>query len=60
MNARDDLLRELADVPEPVLLDVLAFLKSRKHHVTATTLLAESTLAEDWLRSEEDAAWADL
>ena len=27
---------------------------------TAATLLAEPALAEDWLKSEEDAAWAHL
>ncbi|MBK1733376.1 hypothetical protein [Thiococcus pfennigii] len=28
--------------------------------VAETALLAESALAEDWLKSEEDAAWAHL
>lgn len=29
-------------------------------HVDETALLSESVLAEDWNRSEEDAAWSHL
>lgn len=60
MGARDDLLRELAEAPEPLLEDVLAFVRARKRHVSEPALLAESSLATDWDRPEEDAAWADL
>ncbi|MFA5861737.1 MAG: DUF2281 domain-containing protein [Candidatus Thermoplasmatota archaeon] len=60
MGVRDDLLRELAGVPEPVLRDVLALLRARKRQASESALLAESTLAKDWLRPEEDAAWKDL
>lgn len=60
MSARDDLLRELADLSEPAVEEVLAFLRARKRRGAETALLAEPVLARDWLRSEEDAAWADL
>lgn len=60
MSARDDVLRELEDLPEPALKEVLAFLRARRRRVPATALLSEPALAEDWLRPEEDEAWADL
>lgn len=60
MGARDDLLRELDDAPEPVLQDVLAYLRARKRGASEAALLAESTLAKEWLSPEEDEAWADL
>lgn len=60
MGVRDDLLRELAGVPEPVLRDVLALLRARKRQASEPALLSESMLAKDWLRPEEDAAWNDL
>lgn len=60
MGVRDDLLRELAGVPEPVLRDVLALLRARKRQASEPALLAESMLAKDWLRPDEDAAWNDL
>ena len=60
MGARDDLMRELAEASEPVLEDVLAFVRARKRHVCEPSLLAQSSLAADWDRPEEDAAWTDL
>ena len=33
---------------------------SEELHVPETALLSEAALAKDWLRSEEDTAWAHL
>lgn len=60
MGARDNLMRELAEAPEPLLEDVLAFVRARKRHVSEAALLSQSSLAADWDRPEEDAAWAGL
>lgn len=60
MSTRDDLLRELDGAPEPVVLEVLAYLRRRKSRGGETALLSEAVLARDWLRPEEDEAWADL
>jgi hypothetical protein len=59
--AREQLAAEIATAPDDVLdevLDFLLFLKSRASRETATA--SEQSLAKDWLRPEEDAAWADL
>lgn len=60
MDVRDEIIHELVGAPEPVLRDVLALLRARKRQAYEPSLLAESTLAKDWLRPEEDAAWNDL
>jgi hypothetical protein len=68
MTKRATLLREAQGVPDALLdeaLDFLRYLKSRYEQETRTerletTLLSESSLAKDWLRPEEDEAWADL
>jgi len=58
------LLRELEDLPEASLQEVLDFVRflkireAQKHLETA--LLSEPALERDWLRPEEDAAWQNL
>ena len=63
-TTREQLVAELATAPDEVVhevLDFLLFLKSRAEHARGDTAVAsESALAKDWLRPEEDAAWADL
>lgn len=64
MNAKDLIIQEIDQVPEPILeevLDFLRFLKTKQiQDKLATTLLSESALQKDWLRPEEDEAWRDL
>ena len=64
MNIKDRLERELQHVPEPLLeqvLDFLRFLKAqRAQEQMEVTVLSESALQKDWLRPEEDEAWRDL
>jgi hypothetical protein len=61
---RDILLAELEDAPEPLLAEVVDFVRFLKSRRAAeqfeTALLSESALAADWLRPEEDDAWRDL
>jgi len=64
MNTKNLLIQELEQVPEPILeevLDFLRFLKAKKIQETLeTSILSESSLRKDWLCSEEDEAWRDL
>ena len=64
MTKRDILIKEVEQVPEPLLdelLDFLRFLKEKcLQERRATALASESVLAQDWVRPEEDAAWRDL
>jgi CRISPR/Cas system-associated protein endoribonuclease Cas2 len=49
---------------EPVTLTskrfALVTILEEEFHLPATMLLSEAALAEDWLRPEEDEAWANL
>ena len=64
MNKKDLIAKEIEQVPEPLLeevLDFVQFLKSRRmQEKLEIGLLSESSLKKDWLRSEEDEAWGDL
>lgn len=64
MNTKDLLLQEIEQVPEPILeevLDFLRYLKTKKIlQRQEATLLSEPSLAKDWLRPEEEEAWRDL
>jgi hypothetical protein len=62
-EAKDALMRELQDLPESdarQVLDFIRFLKSRRGAALESAVLSERALAVDWLRPEEDEAWADL
>lgn len=63
MSKRELIRRALDHVPERDLDKLLAFVRSLKEshaQAAAPALAAESSLAEDWLTPEEDAAWANL
>ena len=65
MKAKESLLKEIEQIPESLLPEVLEFIQylKYKHHnyeTTETTLLSESILAKDWLTPEEDEAWQHL
>ena len=62
---REQVLKEIAEIPDATLPEVLNFLQSRKlKHIPpeklGISLLSESILAKDWLTPEEDEAWKDL
>ena len=64
LSTREVLLEELRDCPDPLLdevVDFVRFLKSKTvNYQLETALLSESVLQKDWLRPEEDQAWRDL
>jgi hypothetical protein len=63
MRKKEMIVRELETVPEEEFDAVLHFIRSAKSgnaDHAAPALLAESSLARDWLSPEEEAAWADL
>jgi len=64
MSTKELLLKEVEQVPEPLLdelLDFARFLKQKGINERRETALAsEPALAKDWLRPEEDDAWRNL
>jgi hypothetical protein len=64
MNRKQLIAKEIAQVPEPLLeevLDFVRFLKSKcAEEKLDTSLLSESSLKKDWLSPEEDKAWQHL
>ena len=63
MSKKELIVHELEDVPEKdldTLLQLLRCIKSRGAERADPALLAESSLAKEWLSPEEEAAWADL
>jgi len=67
MTQRVAILKEVEELPDALLGDVLLYLRSLKMKVAGqgapgveTALLSESSLAKDWNRPEEDEAWSDL
>ena len=63
MRSKDAILREIEQMPESRLDDVLIFVRSLKAQKQQmdfeTCLLSEGALVQDWLKVEEE-AWQDL
>ena len=64
MTKRESLLKEVDRVPDSVLDEVADFIRFLQVRVArdsmATAVASETSLKKDWLRPEEDEAWADL
>ena len=64
MSDRELLIQEVSQLPDPLLAELLnyvRFLKAKNaENRFAAAIASESALAKDWLRPEEDAAWQDL
>lgn len=64
MNKKKLIAKEIEEVPEPLLQEVLDFVRFLKNKCAQekleTSLLSESSLKKDWLKSEEDKAWKNL
>ena len=64
MTTKQMILKEISKVPEPMLeevLDFIKFLESKSFRkISETAVLSEATLAKDWLKPEEDEAWKNL
>ena len=64
MSKKELLIREIEQVPEPFLDEVLDFVHFLKTKIIKEKLdiiiVSESSLKKDWLRPEEDEAWRTL
>jgi hypothetical protein len=64
MTTKELILQAMEAVPEPVLAEVLVFLRFLKmmqiQEKFESALLSESALQKDWLKPEEDEAWQHL
>ncbi len=64
MTTKEKIVREIEELPEPVLdeiMDFVRFLKHKKEHAPSETmLLSEAALQKDWLNEAEDEAWKNL
>ncbi len=64
MNKKELILNEIQQVPDPLLEEILDFIRFLKTKVLEdrmeTAVASESTLKKDWLKPEEDEAWRDL
>ena len=64
MNKKELILDEIEQVPDPLLEEILDFIRFLKTKVIEdrmeTVVASESTLKKDWLKPEEDEAWRDL
>lgn len=64
MNKKELIAKEIEQVPESLLEEVLDFVRFLKNkgmqEKLETGLLSEACLKRDWLRPEEDEAWGDL
>lgn len=63
MTIKEQILQAIAQVPEPLLEEVLDFIQflQTKHQQekSKAALLSESSLQKDWFKTEE-AGWQDL
>ncbi len=64
MTKKDLIVREIEEFPEPMLEEILDFVRFLKvkgaQEKLEVTLLSEPSLQKDWLKPEEDEAWRDL
>jgi len=64
MQQKEAIIREIEELPEDMLQEVLDFIRFLKNQAfkgrLETAILSEPKLAKDWLRPEEEEAWRDL
>jgi hypothetical protein len=64
MGKKELLIKEIDQVPEPFLDEILDFIQFLKTKIIKEKLdisiASESSLKKDWLRPEEDEAWQSL
>lgn len=64
INNKELVVREIESLPEPLLKEVLYFIRFLKDKIARdsleTALLSEPVLSRDWLQPEEDEAWRNL
>jgi hypothetical protein len=64
MTKKDQLLNEIEEIPEPLLAEVLDFIRFLKTKIAKEgiemAIASESSLKKDWLKPVEDKAWQNL
>jgi hypothetical protein len=64
MEVKELIAREIENVPEPYLMEILNFIRFLENRALEQkmelALASESSLKKDWLKPEEDEAWKDL
>lgn len=64
MSKKEEILKEIEQIPEASLGEILEFLRFVKTRIgrekLENSIASESSLKKDWLREEEDEAWRDL
>jgi hypothetical protein len=64
MEAKELIFKEIENVPEPYLIEILDFIRFLKlkavEQKMELAIASESSLKKDWLKSEEDEVWKDL
>jgi hypothetical protein len=63
MNSKNIIIKEIENLPEPMLaevLDFVRFLEQKKSDMLDTYIQSESSLAKEWLLPAEDEAWKNL
>ena len=64
MNKKELILNEIEKVTEPLLEEILDFVRFLKTKAAVermeTAVSSESSLKKDWLKPEEGEAWRDL
>jgi hypothetical protein len=64
MSRKAELLKEIETVSEPLLAEIIDFVKflkqKKEREADYISLASEKKLQEDWLLEEEEKAWRDL
>lgn len=64
MGKKELLINEIEHVPDPLLDEILDFIRFLKSKLTRekldTAIMSESSLKKDWIKQEEDEAWQNL
>lgn len=63
MNAKNTLIKEIENLPEPIVaevLDYVRFLEYKNQKELETYIQSESSLKKEWLLPAEDEAWKNL
>ena len=64
MKVKELIFREIENVPEPYLTEILDFIRFLEtkdlEQKMELAIASESSLKKDWLKSKEDEAWKDL
>jgi hypothetical protein len=64
MSKKEAVIKEIEQIPEPFLEEVLDFVHFLKAKIIKerldTAIGSESSLKKDWLKPEEDEAWQSL